>query len=107
MKITVKNIKTGYGKAKGLSVEWNNGQYCAIITPKGQIGCGIYDIRVMKGFGMVGAIARGIPKKPLKRPEDLLKSKIIGLTPSASRLGIRKGMTGMQALKILLKTKNL
>ena len=103
MKFEIKDIIMPYGTAKGLSAEWENGQYCAILTPKGQIGCAIYDINVMKEFNMVGAIAKGTPEKPLRTPEDLLDAKIIGVTPKASEYGIKIGMIGREALELLLK----
>lgn len=103
MSFEIKDVVTPYGKAKGLSAEWENGQYCAILTPKGQIGCGIYDLDVMEEFGSVGAIAKGTTKKPLRKPEDLLNAKIVGVTPKASKYGIKIGMTGKEALELLFR----
>jgi uncharacterized protein YunC (DUF1805 family) len=36
-------------------------------------------------------------------PEDLLESKIVDATPQAKALGIEVGMTGKQAVELLLK----
>jgi len=99
----VKDIDTPYGKAKGLSAEWENGQYCAILTPKGQIACAIFDLAVMEEFGMVGAIAKGTPENPLKKPEDLYEAIVVGVTPKALDYGIKEGMSGKEALLQLLK----
>ena len=88
MKFETTDINTPYGKAKGLSAEWENGQYCAILTPKGQIACSIFDLKVMNEFDMVGAIAKGTPKNPLKKPEDLYEAEIVGVSRKAKKLGL-------------------
>ena len=53
---------------------------------------------------MAFAIARGTPEHPLREPEDLYEARIIGLSAAAARLGISKGMTGLQALQKMLAT---
>jgi len=103
MKYEVKDIDTPYGNAKGLSAEWENGQYCAILTPKGQVACAIFDLAVMEEFGMVGAIAKGTPENPLRKPEDLYEAIVVGVTSKASAYGVKKGMSGREALLLLLK----
>jgi uncharacterized protein YunC (DUF1805 family) len=66
------------------------------------VGCGIYDLKTPAEFGQAIAIARGTPACPLIEPEDLLPAKIVGLTPQAERLGIRVGMTGREAVELML-----
>ena len=103
MKYEVKDLDTPFGTAKGLSAVWENGQYCAILTPKGQIACAIFDLAVMEEFGMIGAIAKGTPENPLRAPEDLYHAAIVGVTPKALKYGIKAGMSGKEALHRLLK----
>jgi uncharacterized protein YunC (DUF1805 family) len=91
------------GCAIGISNRWRNGQYCSILTEIGIVGCGIYDLKTPAEFGQAIAIARGTPQKPLVDPEDLLEAKIVGLTPQAEKLGIHAGMTGREAVEIMLK----
>ena len=95
-------IETPHGQALGASYRWRGGQYCAIHTERGLIGCGIYDVRVASEFGMAVAIARGTPAQPLREPEDLLSARIVGLSDAAERLGIQLGMTGEAALERML-----
>lgn len=91
------------GCAIGISNRWRNGQYCAILTEAGIVGCGIYDLKTPAEFGQAIAIARGTPQKPLTEPEDLLEAKIVGLTPQAEKLGVHVGMTGREAVELFLK----
>lgn len=89
-------------QAIGTSLRWPGGQYCAIHTPAGMIGCGLYDCAVATKFGMVLAIARGTPENPLREPEDLLQAKIVEVSEPAQAIGIEPGMTGGEALERLL-----
>lgn len=92
------------GTAIGVSNRWAGGQYCAIFTRSGVVGCGIYDLRVAAEFGMAFAIARGTPAKPLVEPEDLLDARILEVSPKAKEIGLAPGMTGREAVEILLGT---
>jgi len=90
------------GCAIGISNRWHQGQYCVILTEAGLVGCGIYDVKTAAEFGQAIAIARGTPQKPLVDPEDLFDAKIVDATPQARQLGIEPGMTGRQAVELLL-----
>ena len=90
------------GCAVGISNRWHKGQYCTILTEAGIVGCGIYDVKTAGEFGQAIAIARGTPQKPLVNPEDLFDAKIVDATPKAKELGITIGMTGREAVELML-----
>ena len=90
------------GCAIGISNRWKKGQYCTILTAAGMVGCGIYDVKIAGEFGQAVAIARGTPQKPLVEPEDLFEAKIVETSAPAEKLGIRPGMTGREAVELLL-----
>ncbi len=91
------------GEAIGISNRWYKGQYCTILTRAGLVGCGIYHCDTAQKFGQAIAIARGTPENPLVEPEDLLEAKIVDATGHAKDLGITLGMTGRDAVEILLE----
>jgi uncharacterized protein YunC (DUF1805 family) len=91
------------GVAIGTSQLWHGGQYCSILTRRGIVGCGIYDLQTAAEFGQAIAIAKGTPDNPLVVPEDLLQAKIVGVTPLAAELGVKVGSTGQEAVEVLLK----
>ncbi len=95
------------GMAIGISNRWDRGQYCSILTRAGIVGCGIYDLKTAAEFGQAIAIAKGTPAKPLVEPEDLFEAKIVGVTPQAEALGIRIGMTGRDAVELMLKAEGI
>src|SRR5262245_5160719 len=92
-----------HGDALGISNRWEKGQYCAILTGAGIVGCGIYDLETPAEFGQAIAIARGTPACPLTEPEDLLPARIVGVTPRAESFGIQVGMTGREAVERMLQ----
>ena len=93
------------GTALGLSHRWHKGQYCTILTPAGIVGCGIYALDTPAEFGQAIAIAKGTPENPLCEPEDLYDAEIVGCTPRATEIGIELGMTGKQAVELMLLAK--
>ncbi len=100
-----RELKFANGTAIGVSNRWNKGQYCSILTEAGIVGCGIYDLETAAEFSLAIAICKGTPAKPLVEPEDLYESKIVGATPQAEAMGIRKGITGKEAVELMLRAK--
>lgn len=98
-----RNMRFANGEAIGLSHRWYRGQYCTILTKAGIVGCGIYDLKTPAEFGQAIAIAKGTPQQPLTEPEDLLDARIVGLTPQAEAMGIKNGMTGREAVELMLQ----
>lgn len=97
-----RTLQTPHGECLGATFQWPTGQYCAIHTDRGMVGCGIYDVRVAGEFGIVIAIAKGTPAHPLREPEDLYEARIVEVSEPARQLGIEPGMTGLEALAVLL-----
>mgnify|MGYP001595827390 FL=1 len=91
------------GTAIGISNRWENGQYCSIITRRGIVGCGIYDMATPTEFDQAIAIAKGTPSNPLVEPEDLFEARIVDATPQAKAMGIKIGMPGREAVEKMLQ----
>lgn len=100
-----RNLEFENGSAIGMSHRWHQGQYCTILTKAGIVGCGIYDLETPAEFGQAIAIAKGTPSNPLVEPEDLYEAKIVGATPQANALGIELGMTGKEAVELMLQAE--
>ena len=103
---TNRKLKFDHGDAIGMSHRWQKGQYCSILTEAGIVGCGIYDLKTAAEFDQAIAIARGTPAKPLVEPEDLFPAKIVGVTPKAESYGIRLGMSGREAVELMLQASS-
>lgn len=102
---TSRELQFQNGTAIGISNRWERGQYCSILTRAGIVGCGIYDLETPAEFGQAIAIAKGTPEAPLVEPEDLYEAKIVGLTPKAESFGIQIGMTGREAVELMLRAE--
>lgn len=100
---SVRSLQFAHGTALGMAHRWQGGQYCSILTRVGIVGCGIYDLRTAGEFGQAVAIAKGTPARPLCEPEDLFDAKIVGCTPAAAALGVAVGMTGREAVELMLQ----
>lgn len=98
-----RELQFEHGRAIGISNRWEQGQYCSILTPAGIVGCGIYDLETPAEFGQAIAIAKGTPARPLVEPEDLFGARIVGVTPKAASYGIRVGLTGREAVELMLQ----
>jgi uncharacterized protein YunC (DUF1805 family) len=98
----LQQLETPFGPVIGASYRWNGGQYCAIHTARGGVGCGIFDLACADVFDMAFAIARGTSEHPLCEPEDLYQARIVGVSAAARRLGIVEGMTGLEAVGKML-----
>src|SRR5437660_10377516 len=98
-----RELQFEHGSAIGISNRWEKGQYCAILTKAGIVGCGIYDLKTPAEFDQAIAIAKGTPACPLTEPEDLFDAKIVGVTPKAASFGIRVGHTGREAVELMLR----
>jgi len=102
---THRNLEFNNGSAIGMSHRWHKGQYCSILTKAGIVGCGIYALDTPAEFGQAIAIAKGTPDNPLCEPEDLYEAKIVGCTPQAKKIGISLGMTGREAVELMLQAE--
>ncbi len=98
-----RELQFQHGRAIGISNRWEKGQYCSILTPAGIVGCGIYDLQTPAEFDQAIAIAKGTPACPLVEPEDLFDARIVGITPKAAAYGIRVGLTGREAVELMLQ----
>ena len=103
---THRELQFQHGSAIGISNRWEKGQYCSVLTKAGIVGCGIYDLQTAAEFGQAIAIAKGTPANPLVDPEDLLDAKIVDMTPKARDLGVEIGMSGKDAVEIMLKASD-
>lgn len=99
--ISVKEMADG--KATGVSVKFDGGQFCFIATNRGILGCGIFDIEVFDEVNYIGALCKGTIEKSYIEPEDLLDGRVSLVSKKAREIGIAEGMIGKEVLEILIK----
>jgi len=84
------------GNAIGIKIDMGNANLLLIKADKGFIMCGYLDIETAEKLNDAACIVRGV-----KNFDDVLNAKIVKSTSKAKNLGIKEGMLGKDALKIL------
>ena len=92
-----KEIKVNGKTANGIEIPLQNGTLVLITAAKGFIMCGYLDIAAANKFGDCAAIIKGV-----KTVDDMLQKSVVSVSENASKLGIKEGMSGMEALMLLV-----
>lgn len=90
--IEIKKIDSGLG----IRIELQNASLVLITAEKGYIMCGYLNISAAEKKGDAACMVRGVSSF-----DDVLNAKVVELTSKAKTLGIREGMSGKEALKLL------
>ena len=72
-----------------------------VVTDKGMVGCGAFDVAALGNFGYPAAKVRPAQGASIASIEDLLQGIVKEANSQAERLGVRVGQTGRQALELL------
>ncbi|MEN8116795.1 MAG: DUF1805 domain-containing protein [Bacteroidota bacterium] len=78
------------------SIPTNNTFVLVITAENGFLGCGYLNIEVANKVDDVCAIVTGV-----KTPDEMLSASVIAVSNTAAELGIKKGMTGREALLLM------
>jgi len=78
------------------SIPTNNTFVLIIGAENGFIGCGYINVEVANRVGDVCAIVTGV-----KTPDDMLEAKVVAVSEAATKLGVKDGMTGKEALLLM------
>lgn len=81
----------------GVEIRLPHANLVLVLAEKGYVCCGYLDLATAEKFSDAAAIVKGA-----KTTEDLLQSEIAALTTFAEKLGIKLGMTGKEALELLI-----
>jgi uncharacterized protein YunC (DUF1805 family) len=103
-KVIVRTISVGKNKpsAQGIEASWEGGQWVVIICTNGMVGCGAFDVKLMDDHDQVITVTPGTIERPLITCEDLMEAPIKSVTRLARKYGIKEGMSGREAVELLL-----
>ncbi|MBN2013590.1 MAG: DUF1805 domain-containing protein [Candidatus Altiarchaeota archaeon] len=85
-----------FDSALGIRIELQNANLLLITAERGYVMCGYLDIKAAEKLGDSACIVTGV-----KTFDDVLESRIVGVSSKARELGIREGMSGREALSLL------
>jgi uncharacterized protein YunC (DUF1805 family) len=99
--VTMVPVPLDKGMAVGTMVELPKVRVLSISTHKGFIMCGVLNVKILDQIHperkVVAAAVIGV-----REIEDLLHAKVLEATIEAKKLGIKEGMSGKEALEIML-----
>jgi len=96
--IEVSPLRIGEKTAIGLRVELpNSPPLLMIIGQTGFVGCGFINIDAAEKLNVAAATVTGV-----KSFEDVLNAEVKAATSKAQIVGVRVGMKGKEAVKLLL-----
>jgi uncharacterized protein YunC (DUF1805 family) len=90
-------IKIGNKTAAGFEIALPNAMIVLARGKKGFVMCGYLNLDTAEKLKDAACVVKGV-----KTIDDLLKAQIAGLSSEAEKLGIRAGMTGREALELLV-----
>lgn len=90
--LKIENVKLSY-----LKVKLPKAPLVMIIAPKGYVMCGYLNIDTAERLGQAAATVRGVSSA-----EEILNGKIAALTSHAKKLGIKEGMVGKEAIRMMI-----
>lgn len=95
--LTQKQIQIKDKFATAITLKLHHANWVLVVAEKGFVCCGYLDLATAEKLSDAACLVRGV-----KTAEDLLQAKIVGLTTFAQNLGIKIGMTGKEALELMV-----
>ena len=94
--IKPEKIKINGKEAEGVSINTENTFVLIIKAKKGFLGCGYFDVNTANKVGDAAAIVTGV-----KTFDEMLNANVIKVSEKAKELGIKEGMKGKDALRLM------
>ncbi len=95
-------VHLSHKNAEGFVIPLGPANLVAVKTDTGLVGCGAFDVAALDSFSYPAAKVRPVIGPSIVTVEDILTGIVKEANRSAIGRGIRTGMTGRQALELLL-----
>ena len=86
------------GEAEGYVIPLGPANLVLVVTKRGMVGCGAFDVAAMDKFNYPAARVRPTRGSSIANVEDLLSGEIKDANAAAEKLGVEAGMSGKDAL---------
>lgn len=90
-----RDIPLGPKKASGYRIDLPGAPLLVARAEKGFVMCGYLDTASADKFNAAAAVVRGV-----KTLDELLAKPVTNVSAAAEKMGVRPGMTGLEALRI-------
>jgi uncharacterized protein YunC (DUF1805 family) len=88
-------------QAEGYVVPLGPANLVFVITDRGMVGCGAFDVAALDKFDYPAARVKPTTSDSISTIEDLLAGEIKDSNASAAQQGVKVGMTGREALDLM------
>lgn len=95
--IEEREVKVGEKKALGIRIELPGAPLLLLVAPKGYVMCGYLNVETAERLGQAAAVVTGV-----RGIEEMLEARVAKATTKAKELGIEEGMSGREALRLML-----
>lgn len=89
------------GEAEGYVIPLGPANLVLVVTKRGMIGCGAFDVAALDKFDYPAARVKPTRGSSISNLEDLLFGEIKDANGEAAKLGVEVGMSGKDALDLL------
>ena len=72
-----------------------------VVTDRGMVGCGAFDIAALDKFGYPAAKVRPSQGSSIATIDDLMQGIVKEVNLNAEKLGLKVGLSGREALELL------
>ncbi|NYT02760.1 MAG: YunC family protein [Methanosarcinales archaeon] len=96
-----KIVQLSKKEAQGYVIPLGAINLVTVVTDRGMVGCGAFDVEALDRHGYPAARVRPVACSTISSIEDLLAGEIKDMNQAAARLGVRVGMSGQEALDLM------
>ena len=95
-----KNVEIDGKTAEGYVIPLGKVNLVSAIVPEGMVGCSVFDVAVLDKFDYPAAKIGSADGTPVLTLDNLLDGVVKEINETASKKGIKKGISGREALKL-------
>jgi len=91
-------VKLTHKHADGYVIPLGPVNLVNVVTDRGMVGCGAFDVAALDHFGYPAARVKATRGTAVATVDDLLIGEVKDANVAASKLGVKIGMSGREAL---------
>jgi len=96
-----KKVQLGNKQADGYVIPLGSINLVCVVTNIGMVGCGAFDVEALNKYGYPAARVKASTGGSIATIDDLLAGIVKDANSAATKLGVKPGMSGREALNRL------
>ena len=99
MEVHTRTFATAKGPVEGVQVKWQTFSILLVCGSRGFLGCGVFDVEAIEGFGQAACLVESTPANPIGTLDRFPARKVARVNAKARALGITEGMAVAEAFE--------